>query len=622
MKDGASNPGYRRSLNILFFISVILAIAPLAFAQNATSAPTSAAVGMSPAERYGLGCLAPALVAVGLAIATRQVIVSLALGIFTASAMLCINGGQHSPLVFVTTMMDKYVLGVLAPVKGGTVDREHLTILLYTFLLGAMIGVVNANGGTRALVERVTRRVRTRTSAQIGGVFAGLLIFLDDYASAMVVGPGLRPIFDRLRISREKLAHIVNWTAAPPSSIFLSTWLAVQISWIDEGLKHAKGGAGFLAGLSGSSVFWSCIPYRTYTVLVLVALFLLALTGRDFGLMRRKESDAAGLKTETPKTESQNPAAEGWWLAVLPAIVLIVLMFGLMFWTGFEACRASGTSLSFSAGSMLSSLGVVLGKANSHFALLYSSLAGAVLAIVLTVASRALTLTKTMESAMSGMFHTFTAALILIMAWGLSQASKDLQLGQVAREFLSARIASGTFSVAWLPLSTFVTACILSFSMGTSWGTMAILVPMVVEISGGLLSSVAPGQALPLFYATVGGTMAGAIFGNTCSPLADVTVLSAMFSECDIGSHVRTVFPYAIWVAITSVLCTDGIRLALEKFAPQFYASSWNVWYGLATGTILLLIFVFLVCRRPRGVVIEPAVLFETASPPGVTPAG
>jgi hypothetical protein len=139
-------------------------------------------------------------------------------------------------------------------------------------------------------------------------------------------------------------------------------------------------------------------------------------------------------------------------------------------------------------------------------------------------------------------------------------------------------------------------------------------------VSAGLLASLPVTQAMPMFYACVGAAMAGAVFGNTCSPLADVTVLSAMFSECDMGSHVRTIFPYAIWVAITSVICTDGARWALEKWAPQFYVAQWNVWYGLALGTVLLLAFIFTVCRRPRFVIIEPPIAIQRLTEPPANP--
>lgn len=593
--------------------ATILLSGPAALAETVTSGPAAAAP-PSPADAYGLWSLAPALVAILLAIATRQVIVSLALGILTAAGMMCALDGEYNPLKFVTFMMDRYVLGVLAPIKNGRADREHLTILIYTLLIGAMIGVLTANGGTRALVARVTRRVRTRQSAQLGAWFAGLLVFFDDYASAMIVGPGLRPIFDRLRLSREKLAHIVNWTAAPDSSIFLGTWLAVQVGWISEGLMHLEGRMpAFLANHSATDLFWHTIPFRTYTLLAMVMVFWVALTGRDFGGMRRAESGAAAdpppeRDRPVPEAPPSDGPASHWALGAIPGLALIVLTVDLMAWTGLTACQAQGLATPMrSRPEIWKSLGDIFGNADSHFSLLYASLGAAALAVVMTVASRTLTLAKTMQGAVSGMSHMFAASIILVLAWGLSRASQDLQLGPVAEAFLQQKIDAGLFSLQWLPLAVFITACVISFSTGTSWGTMAILVPPIISISAGLFGGLPNEPALSAFYATLGAALAGAVFGNTCSPLADVTVLSAMFSGCDLAAHVRTVLPYALLVALVSVACTSGADWALQRWAPGFYPH-WNVWCGLAAGGLLLLMILLVVGRRPKGVVIEPAV--------------
>lgn len=304
--------------------------------------------------------------------------------------------------------------------------------------------------------------------------------------------------------------------------------------------------------------------------------------------------------------EDDQKLAGHWTLGLIPAAVLVVLTVGLMVYTGYMKCHAEGATLNFdSAASIWKSIEDVLGKADSHAAMLYASLCAAVVGIVLTVSLRACTLAKTMEGAISGMSAMFAASIILVLAWGLSQASKDLQLGQVAEAYLKSQIELKRFSVEWLPLSLFLTACFISFSTGSSWTTMALLLPPAVAISGGLLRDMPADAAHGMFMACVGSTMAGAVFGNTCSPLADVTVLSAMFSGCDLGSHVRTVTPYALLVAVVSVLSTDGLRLGMTKWTP---AVAWNVWYGLASGVLLLVLWTLIVGRRPKGVVFEPAI--------------
>jgi Na+/H+ antiporter NhaC len=541
-------------------------------------------------------------VAIVLAVATRQVIVSLALGIFTASAMICAARGEYNPLRFVEYAVNHFLLGVLARVKpdGSGVDNEHLTILLYTILMGAMIGVVSASGGTRAVVARVTRRMRTRRGAQLGAGLGGLGVFFDDYASPMIVGPGLQPIFDRQRLSREKLAFLVNWTAAPDSSIFLSTWLAVQISWIHGGFDQLAGRMpAFLEGATAANTFWATIPYRTYTLLALAMVFLVALTGRDFGAMRRCESRRAA-EEEAPAAEPQpGDAPDRWILGAAPIAVLVGLTVGLMVATGWSACRQGGMPLAFdSVGAAWRSLETLLGRADSHFALLYASLGAAVTAVGMTVVWRALSLARTMEAAVGGMSHMFAASIILVLAWGLSAASRELELGIAAEAFLRRQIEAGVFSVHWLPVAVFLTACVLSFSTGTSWGTMGILLPPVVTIAGGLLAGLPPDEGRVLFHASVGAAMAGAVFGNTCSPLADVTVLSSMFSGCELAAHVRTVLPYAVVTAAASIACSDGARWALRRWAPAMYPH-WNAWYGLAAGVLLLLLVLLLAGRRP-----------------------
>lgn len=553
-----------------------------------------------PKDVYGLWTLAPALVAILLAVITRQVIVALACGILTAATMMCILVADYNPLHFVTYGMDHYLLKVLAPLKDGSVDLNHITILIYTLFIGAMIGVLSASGGTRAVVERITRRVHSRRSGQLSASVAGVAVFFDDYASAMIVGPGLRPIFDRLRLSREKLAYIVNWTAAPVSSLFLSTWLAAQIGYIDDGYEIVGSAAPeFLSGTSANTTFWATIPYRAYPLLAIVMVFWVSLTGRDFGPLRRAEAKAAAQPPALPESPAVPQPAPGHWLVgALPAIVLIVMTVGLMVTTGLASARANGLALQFDAvPSIWASIKTILGQANADHALLYASLSAAVLAILLAVVPRTLTLAKTMEAAVGGMSHMFAACIILVLAWGLAKASMDLQLGVVARGFLEKKIEAGTFSVELLPLSVFLTACLISFSTGTSWGTMALLCGPVVGISAGLLASMPTDQALPLFYATVGAVMGGAVFGNTCSPLADITVLSSIFSECDLSAHVRTILPYAVVVAGVSVLSTDGLRYGLKYWSPELHAQ-WSIYWSLIVGALLLVLILLVVGRR------------------------
>jgi Na+/H+ antiporter NhaC len=405
------------------------------------------------------------------------------------------------------------------------------------------------------------------------------------------------------------------------ASIFIGTWLAVEIGYLDEGFKAlGQDVPAFLEGVDGSTAFWASIPYRTYAWLALVMVALVALTGRDFAGMRTAESRAAAGKKpadSVPDATGGN-TGQGWWLGALPVLVLVGMTIGLLFRSGWQASIDEGVLLAWgSATEIWESIKTTLGAADSYPALVYGSLSAAVVAVVISVLWSSLTMAKTMDAVVVGMSRMFAACIILVLAWGLSQGGKDLQLGEVASAFLQDKIVSadqagqGGLPVVLLPLAIFVTAGIVSFSTGTSYGTMGILCPAVISITARVLGDMPADQAEPLFYACVGAVLTGAVFGDHCSPISDTTVLSSIASECELSRHVWTQLPYALAVAVAGLLCTDGLRYGLQRWAtPEFYESyrdiSWA--YGLVAGTLLLLLFLLVFGRRPKGVVFEPAV--------------
>ncbi|MCZ6683352.1 MAG: hypothetical protein O7B26_09210 [Planctomycetota bacterium] len=582
-----------------------------------------------PQHIYGLWALAPAMVAIILAIAIRQVIIALVFGILTAAGMMVFVPGEiavgqslYNPITIITYAVDNYLFRAIAPLNdaGDGVKYTRLYILIFTLMIGGMVGVIQANGGTRAVVDRLTRRVTRREQGQIRGFFAGIAVFFDDYANAMIVGPSMRPIFDRLRLSREKLAYIVDSTAAPVASIFIGTWLAAEIGYIDQGLDSlGEVKPAFLSAMNGTTAFWGSLPYRTYAILALVMVFVIAITGRDFGSMRRAENDAFANPTrrETLNSEETTEPTRSIWLGLLPVLVLVFGTMTLLATTGWfavqkipeEAAKIDWSSVV----PIRDSLGVVLGQADSNAALLYASLAALAVAILITKTAGALSLAKTMDAVSSGVSRMAAACIVLVLAWGLSDAGDNLQLGKVASSFLSDKIERGVFSLSWLPLSIFVSACIVSFATGTSWGTMGILCPAVVTISASVLGDLPQDQALPIFYASVGAVLTGAVFGDHCSPISDTTVLSSIASECELGRHVWTQMPYALTVAAVGILATDGLDFALQKWAGTFYDSTWtahglNQYYSLIIGVILLVLIVLAIGRRPARQTPEPVV--------------
>jgi len=569
----------------------------------------------SPAEFYGLWSIAPAVVAIGLAMITRQVILALPLGILTGAVMLSVMSGVHNPIEMVRFSIEHYLFGVLFPIDPDNPDMvdetyKHLQTIVFTQFIGAMIGVIEANGGTRAMVARVTHLMKTRVRGQLGAWAAGIIIFFDDYANALIIGPAMRPVFDRLRLSREKLSYIVDSTAAPVASLFIGTWLAAEINFLDTALaKLGDARPAFLLGLNGAACFWGSIPYRTYAILAIFMVFMIAVTGRDFGPMRAAESRAAGSRAENNQAQPHDNGRR-WLLGLLPVLVLVLMTVTLLMITGRQGCEKKGLPLDFaSVGAVGRSIMTILGQADSYVSLLYSALAAAVVAVVSTLLGRALKVSETFDAVTRGMSRVFGAQIILILAWGLSNATKDLQVGEVAATALQDLVDRQLFAVSLLPLSIFVTAGIVSFATGTSWGTMGILCPTTIAIAARLLAPLPVEQAMPLFYACVGSVLTGAVFGDHCSPVSDTTVLSAITSECPLEAHVRTQLPYALVAAIAGALCTDLLDHFLVTRHPAFYHGHWNVYYGTALGALLLWLVVLIAGRRPKGLVVEPAVV-------------
>ena len=572
-----------------------------ATAPAATTAPAAGPLEVWPLIR----AILPAFVAILIAVFTRQVLLALPIGILTASILLMVDQGVHHPILWVTNAIDVYMFQVLAHVDDGELKNDKLWIIVFTLFIGAMVGVIEANGGTRAMVGRVTRHLKNRERGQIGAWLAGLLVFFDDYANAMIVGPSMRPVFDRLRLSREKLAYIVDSTAAPVSSVFIGTWLVAEISFINEGLDGlGDQRPAFLATMKGSSAFWLSLPYRTYAWLALVMVFLIGITGRDFGAMRKAEQRSHANSTAVPVdlTTRENNVGRGWWLGAIPVAFLVAMTVGLLIQSGWSKCLAEGTQLEFgSLGELRTSVKDIMGEAESSAALLYASLSAALMAVLLTLVSRSLSLGKTMDAVTSGMTRMFAACIVLVMAWGLSKASTDLHLGQHAGAFLQYLEEAELFSVVLLPMVTFIIAAIVSFATGTSWGTMGILCPAVVSIAARVFADMPESESLPLFYATIGAVLTGAVFGDHCSPISDTTVLSSIASECDLGRHVWTQMPYALVVAGIGILCTDFLHFGLDRWAHDFFTQIEGsiIYLGTAAGALLLLLIVLLFGRRP-----------------------
>jgi Na+/H+ antiporter NhaC len=518
--------------------------------------------------------LLPPLLAITLALVTRQVVVALLLGIWVGALIVF----DLNPLVAFLRLGDRFLVTALA-------DRSHATILLFSTILGGMVGILSRSGATEGVVGYLAGKVRGRRGGQTSTAVMGTAIFFDDYANTLLVGNTMRPLTDRLRISREKLSYLVDSTAAPVATIaVISTWVGFEVGLIQDAMaKHGAEGSAY-------TFFLRSIPYGYYPLLTLLFVYMIAGLGRDYGPMLTAErrvvhsgevlrpgaqpaSDTRILESEDPDRSPAHPL-----VAVVP-IGVVVLVTGLGLWfDGRQTCLEMGM--------VRPTLRQVLNHADSYAVLMWACLAGAVVAGALACGTRRLTLQQTVEGWVAGAKAMLIAVVILILAWALSEVCNVLQtapyLVQVCRAGLPASL---------LPAVVFLLAATIGFATGTSWGTMAILMPLVYPLGLSLpqFAGLEPTTAQSVHLAAVSAVLAGSVFGDHCSPISDTTILSSLASGADHVDHVRTQLPYAATVALVAILT-------------GYLPVGWGVpaWLSLTAGAVLLLLWLLWVGRRPE----------------------
>ncbi len=504
--------------------------------------------------------LLPPLLAILLALIFKEVVTALLAGIWLGA--LAVAG--YDPLQATWRLVDDYVVHALGDTGG------HTQIVVFSLLLGGMVGLIGRNGGTMGIVSAVAPLARNRRRGKVATALAGLAIFFDDYANTLVVGNTMRPVTDKLKVSREKLAYLVDSTAAPVAALVpISTWVGYEVSLIGDGLAAAAGEAGgaeaaFLAGLSPYAVFIQTVPYLFYPLLALAFVFLTSAMNRDFGAMARAETRAAaggGLfregavlatNTEEGFLRAKEETPHRWWNAAIPVLTVVLVVLGGLYASG-RAAAGPGAPLKD-----------VFGAADPFSTLLWGSLAGCVVAAALSVGQRLLTVHECVSAWVGGAKAMVTAMVILTLAWSLGAVTTDV--GTAA--YLS-RLLGDNLPLALLPAVVFVTSGAMAFATGTSWTTMAILIPLVIPLTVSLAGGTgfADGSLYGILLATTSSVLAGAIWGDHCSPISDTTVLSSTAAGCDHVDHVRTQLPYAMLVGLVGlVLGSLGTSLGLPHW--------------------------------------------------------
>ncbi len=479
----------------------------------------------------GILTILPPLLAIFLALIFRQVVISLFSGIWLGAIFIY----NYNILTGYLKSLDTYIINSL-------VDHAHASIVIFSLGLGGMVGIISKSGGTAGIVEAISRFAKKPRGGQLAAWAMGLFIFFDDYANTLIVGNTMRPFTDKLRISREKLSYIVDSTAAPVVSVaVISTWVGFQVGLIQSAFESL--------GIHKDAyfVFLQTIPYSYYSWMTIAFVFFVAIFLRDFGPMYHAEKRS--LTTGAVIGEKAQPLADTesfdlledskhiplrWYNAIIPILLLILITFLGMYFTGLQALGNKASS---------ARLGEIIGNADSFAALTWGTFTAILVAGALAIGQKILTLQQTFTAWLGGVKAMALAMIILVLAWAIGQISADLHTADYV-----VQITRGLFSPRLLPAITFTIAAFISFATGTSWATMAILTPIVIPIVHKMtgMAGFGPDLSHTLMLGTIGAVLSGSIFGDHCSPISDTTIMSSMASASDHIDHVRTQLPYAL----------------------------------------------------------------------------
>ncbi len=468
---------------------------------------------------FGIWSLVPPILAITLCMILKEALISLFIAVWVGGTIL--NGGNLWAGVNTTA----------STLVSSVADSWNASIILFFFLVGGLMGMIFFSGGGQAFLESVSKKAHNSKMAQLFSWLGGIVIFIDDYANSAFIGNLFRPLSDKYQVSREKLAYIVDSTAAPVSSIFLiSTWIGYQVGIIGDALPET-------ITVSPYFLWLSSIPYSFYSIFAILMVGIIAYTGRDYGPMLKAEirarttgelwaQDSRPLSgtSELKVAEKASLKPINLWL---PIVLLVLLSFYFMWSTG--------------GGSEAGSFSQAISDADSMFSILLATLISFIIAMIMYIVQKIASVAEIMDSFMNGARMMVYATLILITAWSIGSICDELGTAPYI-----VGVLGGFLSPVILPIITFIVSALVAISTGTSWGTMAIVTPIVIPLG------VSVGAALPIVISSV---LTGAVMGDHCSPISDTTVMSSTFAGSDHIDHVRTQIPYAFTVALIAAIC-------------------------------------------------------------------
>lgn len=531
---------------------------------------------------FGAMTILPPLVSIVLAFITRNVIVSLFLGTFSGCVILNLNGFNIFSAIFQGAIDFTYrALEVLS-------DPWNAGIILQVLVIGGVIHLVAKMGGAKAIAEALARKAKTVKSVQLTTWLLGLAVFFDDYANALIVGPIMRPVTDKLGISRAKLAFIIDATAAPIAGLaIISTWIGLEIGLIGDAFSSIG------INVDGFSVFLQTIPYRFYNILILVFVFITAITLREFGPMLSAEKKARkALKREAllerveklEKTHNELEPKEGVklsiWNAIIPIGTLVFSSLIGFYYSGYSSVMNGADVVAkeifINAPFSFSAIQEAFSNADASVVLFQGALLASLVAIIMSVCKKIFTISEAIETWIEGMKGLLITGVILVLAWSLSSVIKEL--GTAAYLVSVLQFAIPKFL---LPSIIFILGSIIAFATGTAYGTMGILMPLAVPLAYAI------NPDMSFIVACTSGVLTGAIFGDHCSPISDTTILSSTGAGCDHIEHVRTQIWYSLFVGAITIIF---------GYIPAGFGVS--IWIILPVAIIALIVITFMVSKK------------------------
>lgn len=489
----------------------------------------------------------PTFIAIILAFISKSVIPSLFVAVWIG--VWSLNNFKLETII--SSLLDSFHFYILNTM----IERDHAIITLFTLMLGGMVGIIYRNGGMHGIIQHLIKKADTPKKGQLAVWLMGLLVFFDDYSNTLIVGNTSRLLCDKLKISRQKLAYLVDSTSAPVATVaVMTTWIGFQISIISDSLPGLDG-----INESAYLLFLHSIPYSFYPFLAIAMVGIVVITGKDFGPMVNAEKSARqGIKHTHIKLEKKSDLDNDDLFvkknipnrarnAIIPIGVLIITMFYFIVSSG-------------EGNSMIS----ILSSADTFGALMHSTLLSVIIAAILSVSQGILDLNETLDAWFSGVKFMLMGMLVLILAWALADISQDLNTASYIVSALGDAIP-----ISFLPSLVFLIAAATAFGTGSSWGVMAILMPLVIPLTWTVLinNEAATPENYHILYSSIACVLTGAVWADHCSPISDTTILTSMASGCELMDHVWTQMPYA--------LSTGAAALFLGTLPASFGAPWW-----------------------------------------------